>query len=318
MPSKRTVLITGCSQGSLGEALALAFHIRGLYVIATARSLSKMKTLQSKGANILPLDMTDSSSITSCVSSVSKLTNGHLDILLNNSGGGYSMPLVDVSLEKGRDAFDLNVFSIIAMTQAFMPLLLKSEHGPIIVNNTSISSVATVPMTGVYNASKAAAAMLTENLRLEIAPFKIRVVDLKTGAVRWGFYDNMNSGTKPILPDDSIYSIARVEVEMIMLTGCVTEKDMVPTGVWAGQVVESLLVKEPELRIWKGGNSWLTWVEKRFMPFTFLDEVMNKMGSLDVVKKNMGGWEEEVTCFINDWVEHLLQHMERVGRGGSC
>lgn len=286
MPSTRTVLITGCSQGSLGEALTLAFHTRGLSVIATARSLSKMKTLESKGINVFPLDVTDPSSIASCVSSVSKLTKGHLDVLLNNSGGGYAMPLVDVSLEKARDIFELNVFSILAMTQAFMPLLLKSEHGALVVNNTSISSVATVPMTGVYNASKAAAAMLTDNLSLELAPFNIRVVDLKTGAVRSGFYDNRNSGTKPSLSDDSIYAVAKAEVEKSMLTGCVTEKDMVAADVWAGQVVDGLLVKEPELRIWKGGNSWLTWVAKRFMPFTFWDGEMIKMGSLNVVKKN--------------------------------
>lgn len=198
------------------------------------------------------------------------------------------MPLVDVSLERARQVFELNVFSVLAMTQAFMPLLLKSEHGAMVVNNTSISSVVTVPMTGVYNASKAAAAMITDNLRLELAPFKIRVVDLKTGAVRSGFYDNMNSRIKPALPDNSIYAVARAEVEKSMLTGCVSEKDMVKADVWAGQVVEGLLLKEPELRIWKGGNSWLTWVAKRFMPFTFLDGEMNKMGALDAVKKNVG------------------------------
>ena len=292
----KTVLITGCSQGSLGEALALAFHNRGVHVIATARFVPKMKNLESKKIDILPLDVTDPSSITSCVSSFSAITNGRLDILLNNSGGGYSMPLVDASLEKARHVFELNVFSILAMTQAFMPLLLKSEHGAMVVNSTSISSVATVPMTGVYNSSKAAAAMITDNLRLELAPFKIRVVDLKTGAVRSGFIDNMNSGTKPTLPDNSIYAVAKAEVEKSMLTGCVRDKDMVPADVWAGHVVEGLLVKEPELRIWKGGNSWLTWVAKRFLPFTFLDGEMNKIGSLDVVKKNVGSGKKTLVA----------------------
>ena len=131
--------------------------------------------------------------------------------------------------------------------------------------------------------------MLTDNLRLELAPFKIRVVDLKTDAVRSGFYDNTNSGIKPRLPDESIYGVAKVEVEKSMLTGCVSEKDMVAADVWARQVVEALLVKDPRLRIWKGGNSWLTWVAKRFIQFTFLDGEMVKMGSLDVVKKNLGG-----------------------------
>ena len=110
------MLITGCSQDSLGEALALAFHNRGVLVIATARSLPKMKNPESKKIDVPPLDVTDHSSITFCVSSVSVFTNGRLDILLNNSGGGYSMPLVDASLDKSRQVFELNVFLILAMT----------------------------------------------------------------------------------------------------------------------------------------------------------------------------------------------------------
>ncbi|MCJ1452610.1 hypothetical protein MMC28_002953 [Mycoblastus sanguinarius] len=287
MKSKRTVLITGCSQGSLGEALALAFHARGLRVIATARDLSKMADLKSKGIEILTLDVLSTDSITECVKAVSQTTDGRLDILLNNSGGGYSMPLVDVSLPTARNLFELNVFSVLAMTQAFMPLLLRSDHGAMIVNNTSIASVTTVPMTGIYNASKAAAATLTENLRLELTPFKIKVIDLKTGAVRSGFYSNMNSGVKPRLPEDSIYDVARAEVEKVMLTGGVAEKDIAKADVWAEQVVGDLVTRSPELRIWRGGNAWLTWFARRFMPFTFLDDTMIKIGALDVVKKNL-------------------------------
>jgi 1-acylglycerone phosphate reductase len=53
-----------------------------------------------------------------------------------------------------------------------------------IINHTSLASVAAVPLQGIYNASKAAAASLTETLRLGLQPFGIKVVDMKTGAVR--------------------------------------------------------------------------------------------------------------------------------------
>lgn len=287
MPPKRTVLITGCSQGSLGEALALAFHSKGLRVFATARNPSKMSNLADKGIETLPLDVLPAASIAACVSAVSEKTDGKLDILLNNSGGGYSMPLSDASIDKTRELFELNVFSVLAMTQAFLPLLRKSQHGAMIVNQTSISSVTTVPMTGIYNASKAAAASLTDNLRLELAPFKIKVVDLKTGAVRSGFYDNMNMGMQPRLPDHSIYAIAREEVEHSM-SGKGLEKDMIAADVWAAQVVGDLLKQEPELRIWRGGNAWAVWFARRFFPHTFLDGNMIKMGALDVIKKRVG------------------------------
>ena len=59
-----------------------------------------------------------------------------------------------------------------------------------IVNNTSIVSVIPFPFQGVYNASKAALASLTDTLRLELSPFDIDVVDLKTGVVKTQFFDN--------------------------------------------------------------------------------------------------------------------------------
>lgn len=84
-PPKRTVLITGCSDGGLGAALAITFHEAGLHVYATSRDPSKMNDLQARGIEILTLDVLSDSSIAACVSKVSSL-----DILVNNAGGGGS------------------------------------------------------------------------------------------------------------------------------------------------------------------------------------------------------------------------------------
>src|SRR5438046_841061 len=119
MTSQKTVLITGCSKGGLGDSLARAFHSRSYRVIATARNLKRIAHFTSLGVETLALDVTSQSSIAECVSRVSSLTGGRLDILLNNSGGGYSMSLVDASLDDARKLFDLNVWSILAVTQAF-------------------------------------------------------------------------------------------------------------------------------------------------------------------------------------------------------
>src|SRR5262245_40274543 len=141
MATRKTVLITGCSEGSLGDSLARAFHSHGYRVIATARNPSKIAHFTSQGIETLTLDVTSQSSIAECVSRVSALTGGKLDILLNNSGGNYPMPLVDASLDDARKLFDLNVWAVLAVTQAFLPFLLKSDHGGMIVNNTSMLSV---------------------------------------------------------------------------------------------------------------------------------------------------------------------------------
>ena len=85
---RKTVLITGCSAGGIGSALAEAFHSRGLHVIATARDLSKIEHLKARGMDVLNLDIEDATSIKTAVRTITALTGGALDILVNNSGVG--------------------------------------------------------------------------------------------------------------------------------------------------------------------------------------------------------------------------------------
>lgn len=90
----RTVLITGCSDGGLGAGLAIQFHKRGDRVFATARNPAKMASLTALGIETFKLDVLSDESIKACVEEVSALTGGKLNMLVNNAGAGYSMPVV--------------------------------------------------------------------------------------------------------------------------------------------------------------------------------------------------------------------------------
>jgi 1-acylglycerone phosphate reductase len=109
--SKRTVLITCCSDGCLGAALTVAFHDAGLQVYTTARTPSKITKLASLGIKTLTLDVLSDSSIAACVSKLSSL-----DVLINNAGAEFLMPVSDVSIPDAKKLFDLNDWSYIAMT----------------------------------------------------------------------------------------------------------------------------------------------------------------------------------------------------------
>jgi 1-acylglycerone phosphate reductase len=85
---QKSVLITGTSEGGIGDALARNFHQKGLRVFATARNLAKVQHLKELGLEILLLDVTDDASIKQAVDSVKAATGGTLDILVNNSGRG--------------------------------------------------------------------------------------------------------------------------------------------------------------------------------------------------------------------------------------
>ncbi|KAF8827889.1 hypothetical protein HHX47_DHR4001023 [Lentinula edodes] len=82
---KRTVLITGCSAGGIGHALAKEFHSRGVRVFATARNLESMVELERLGITVLKLDVTKIESIRDARDKLSVMTGGKLDILVNNA-----------------------------------------------------------------------------------------------------------------------------------------------------------------------------------------------------------------------------------------
>lgn len=274
--SKRTVLISGCSDGGLGAALAVAFHNAGLHVYATARNPSKMAQLESLGIETLILDVQSETSIAACVSRLS-----NLDILVNNAGAQYSMPVSDISIPEAKRLFDLNVWSYLAVTQAFLPLLLQSKG--MVVNQTSIASSVTLPFQAAYNASKAAMAMFSDSQRLELAPFGITVVELKTGLVKSNLFKNLEEATRVSLPKGSIYEPAREAVEKSMHGGDLVGQAM-PAEQWARSVVQDLLKKRPPPIVWSGPSSWLVWFSL-FLPFGTFDGMVKKMTGVDVVEK---------------------------------
>lgn len=150
----KSVLITGCSSGGIGFALALAFQKRGLHVFATARTLSKMAELEKvPEITLLSLDVTSPPSIAAAVDAVRAKTGGTLDYLVNNSGNGFVMPLLDTDLDEARRMFEVNIFGVLAVTQAFAPLVIAAKGT--IVNNSSIAGYLYPPFMGKTPTPKA-------------------------------------------------------------------------------------------------------------------------------------------------------------------
>jgi 1-acylglycerone phosphate reductase len=126
--TKRTVLITGCSDGGIGAAMAKAFSDQEYRVLATLRNVSKAGSLaQMPNVEILQLDVTSHESIEQCVLEVQKRIGGALDVLVNNAGADFVIPLLDVSIDEAKRLYDVNVWSILATTQAFAPMLIQAK-----------------------------------------------------------------------------------------------------------------------------------------------------------------------------------------------
>lgn len=131
---KKTALITGCSDGGIGAAMAKVLREKDYYVFATLRNVAKAGTLRDlSDVDIIELDVTSSSSIARCVEHVRKRTGG---MLVNNAGRDFLMPLLDVDINDANELFDVNFWSVLAVTQAFAPFLIQAKG--VVVNQSSV------------------------------------------------------------------------------------------------------------------------------------------------------------------------------------
>lgn len=163
-----TILITGCSSG-FGLETARYFLERDWTVVATMRMPREDVLPISDRLRVLPLDVTDASSIARAVDAA-----GPIDALVNNAGAGLMGALEGVPMDAVRQLFELNTFGTMAMTQAVLPGFRKQGAG-VIVNLSSAVTLKPLPLLSAYTASKAAVEAFTEDLALEVEPFGVRV-----------------------------------------------------------------------------------------------------------------------------------------------
>ncbi|ROV87981.1 hypothetical protein VPNG_10339 [Cytospora leucostoma] len=273
MPLK-SVLVTGCSEGGIGAALALAVAKRGHHVFATARNTSKIPGELSALSNVtvLQLDITSASSVAEAAKAVASSGRG-LNVLINNAGAGYATPILDLDVEKAQRLYDTNVWGPVRMIQAFADLLIASRGA--IVNISTVGAVINTPWISAYASSKAALVNLSETLRLELSPFGVSVLTVLVGIVDSHFNANdtalNETGFK--LPPDSRYAA----IEDIIAGWASGESK--PKGITAEQLAELLvgdLVGDGKSGlVWKGPNASAI----RFATKWFPDSLMNHLMS---------------------------------------
>jgi 1-acylglycerone phosphate reductase len=180
-----TVLITGCTKGSIGYSLAKEFAARNYHVYATTRRIQTMGDLDSvPNITLLALDVTSRESLLAAHAQISKETDGKLDILYHNAGYRSLGMAVETSLDEARKMFNANFFGILEMNEIFADLVIASKGK--IVFTGSVSGYTPHPSQSVYCASKAALELYARTLRIEMKPFSVRVVFVNTAAVNTG------------------------------------------------------------------------------------------------------------------------------------
>lgn len=222
----QTILITGCSSG-FGLEIARHFLDRDWQVIATMRTPREDVLPRSERLRVLALDVTDPQSIRQAVEAA-----GPIDVLVNNAGIGAGAPFELTPMATARDVFETNLFGTMALTQAVVPQFRQRRAG-VVVNVTSSVTLKTLPLVGVYTASKAAVNAFTESMALELEPFDVRVRLVLPGrSPETRFGDNARSHMHGMDHEAYAELVANVLARMRDTSGPLTHSTDVAQAVW--------------------------------------------------------------------------------------
>ena len=259
----KTVLITGASRG-VGESAAQLFASKGWQVAATARDPGSLgRWAQAPNVAAIRLDVTDAASIRRAVRET-KTRFGGIDVLVNNAGVGLGGAVEGVTREQLLGLFDLNVFGLVAMVQAVLPLMRAQSSG-VIVNVASAVGRVGLPFLAPYAASKFAVEGLTESMDYELAPFGIRAKLVEPGGIRTKF-------THAWAQSD-VYDPVATRVQKRYETG--TKKAAPPRGV-AEAIFRAATDKKNRLRYAANGSAALLTLN-RILPQATWRALIEKM-----------------------------------------
>ena len=170
----KTVLITGAAAG-IGRATAELFAAEGAKLIVTDRDV---KGLDGLTGEKLPLDVTDAAAIRALAGKV-----GRVDVLFNCAGFVENGTILDNNDAQWQKSFDINVFAMARMIQAFLLAMIEGGGGSIINVASVAGSIKGVPNRCIYGASKAAVIGLTKSVAIDFVTKGIRCNSVCPGTV---------------------------------------------------------------------------------------------------------------------------------------
>lgn len=180
-------LITGSSRG-LGRAIAEAALEAGDRVIVTARDPARLSDLVERFGDrvrAVALDVTDEAATLRAVHQAAQAF-GRLDVLVNNAGDGDMAPIEDTSLASFRAQIETNLFGVIAMTKAAVPIMREQGRGHI-VQLSSVGGRVGSAGRAPYSAAKWAVEGFSQGLAKEVSPLGIHVTIVEAGGFRTDF-----------------------------------------------------------------------------------------------------------------------------------
>jgi short-subunit dehydrogenase len=273
----KNILVTGASTG-IGLATVKELTGAGFSVVATVRSEKDRYSLQQqslKNLNVLLLDVTDATAVKSLPDQLGKLNIKKLHGLVNNAGVALAAPFAYQDFSEVRQMMEVNVLSLMHVTQVLLPLLKKSDAAAAgrIVNISSVAGQNAAPFLSVYAASKHAVEGFSQGLRREMFLYGIDVVVIGPGSIKtpiWqkGFemIQDKYAHTDFAVPFGKFIKLALHESEQAL-----------PVEDVSRLVVKAFAASSPDYRYAPVPRKWRNWYLPKLMPERWVDKIIARM-----------------------------------------
>jgi NAD(P)-dependent dehydrogenase (short-subunit alcohol dehydrogenase family) len=276
---KRSIVITGTSTG-IGYATAALLVQSGFQVFGSVRSEADAnRTQQELGSNFCPLlfDVTDQIAIGKAAELVrERVGQNRLFALINNAGIEMAGPLAYLPVERFRTQLEVNLIGVLAVTQAFLPLLgtepHRTGHPGRIINISSMLGRLAIPFVGAYCASKFGLEGLSDSLRRELMLFGIDVIVVEPGAIVTPIWEKAEGKLLAEYPDTPYQRPLSAFVETAMKSG----REGFPAHKAAQLMARILAAKKPKARYTLIPKHFVEYTIPRLLPARTLDFLMGK------------------------------------------
>ena len=276
----KTVIITGASTG-IGAGAARYLAAEGWRVFAGVRKHADGEMLKLKSSGDLRpilLDVTKPEQVAAAVETVSAALEGErLAGLVNNAGIAKMGPLAIQPMEDFRAHFEVNVFGLLTMTQACVPLLgsdpARTGSPGRIVNITSVGGRLSSPFLGAYTATKHAVEAMTDTLRRELVIYGIDAIAIGPGSVKTPIWDKAEADNTEGPYAASDWSDSLKQFEQVMLSG--GRSGLTPEEI-AGYIETALADEKPKARYAPVPDKLTNWTIPTRLPKRMLDGIFWK------------------------------------------
>jgi len=204
LPTQRAAIVTGASSG-IGEATARRLAKNGFDVAIIARRKDRLEALAMEiaeaGGRAIPIaaDLADEEA-TARAAREALAGLGRIDLLVNNAGYSPGRAIEQITRQELRHIFDVNLFSALQLIGAVTPTM-RSQGGGLIINVGSVAGLIPAPLAVPYATTKIGMHAATDALRLELAPFGIKLSLVIPGFVDTAVFDNAREESQHLRDD---------------------------------------------------------------------------------------------------------------------